>query len=289
MKLVLDVSTSFKRLQAEKLAADRVLRELTSVESVIEVDALRDFLQNMNFKTEVSLLRSSRAFIRIMTGLLDGARRNPTPEWQTNSYACLLYCIPCVLIRLLAGQEERIEELRDIHRLEVKSQIDQIDQLKGQVEEAEKLLKVSQGSTAQVEQESAKRKAESEKLQGELDKAKIEAKEEEEKRTKAIALLKTVRQKLVKAEKERDDAMKEVGTLKEAEKAGREKERAERAKLQGEIEKVSVEREAVVQGLRAQFDKELAAAKERYEKELAALRGQYELDATTTKVRCRFP
>ena len=51
------------------MAADRVLRELTSVESVIEVDALRDFLQNMNFKTEVSLLRSSRAFIRIMTGL----------------------------------------------------------------------------------------------------------------------------------------------------------------------------------------------------------------------------
>ena len=53
MKLVLDVSTSFKRLQEEKLAADRVLRELTSVESVIEVDALRDFLQNMNLKTEV--------------------------------------------------------------------------------------------------------------------------------------------------------------------------------------------------------------------------------------------
>ena len=48
-----DVSTSFKRLQAEKLAADRVLRELTSVESVTEVEALRDFLQNMSFKAEV--------------------------------------------------------------------------------------------------------------------------------------------------------------------------------------------------------------------------------------------
>ncbi len=48
-----DVSTSFKRLQAEKLAADRVLRELTSVESVMDVEALRDFLQNMNLKTEV--------------------------------------------------------------------------------------------------------------------------------------------------------------------------------------------------------------------------------------------
>ncbi len=167
----------------------------------------------------------------------------------------------------------------------MKSQIDQIDQLKAQVEEAEKLLKASQGSTAQVEQESARRKAEIDKLRGELDKAKNDAKEEEEKRTKAIALLKTVRQKLVKAEKERDDAMKEMGTLKEAEKAEREKEKLERVRLQGEIEKVNVERETAMQGLRAQFDKELAAANERYEKELAALRGQYELEAITTKVR----
>ncbi|KAI0830676.1 hypothetical protein BC628DRAFT_891281 [Trametes gibbosa] len=49
-----DVSTSFKRLQAEKLAADRVLREVTSVESVTEVDALRDFLQNMTLKNEMA-------------------------------------------------------------------------------------------------------------------------------------------------------------------------------------------------------------------------------------------
>ena len=39
-----------------------------------------------------------------------------------------------------------------------------------------------------------------------------------------------------------------------------------------------------VQGLRAQFDKEVAALKEKHEKELAALRGQYELEAITAKV-----
>ena len=48
-----DVSTSFKRLQAEKAAADRVLRELTPLETVQEVDALRDYLQNLTLKTEV--------------------------------------------------------------------------------------------------------------------------------------------------------------------------------------------------------------------------------------------
>ena len=43
----------------------------------------------------------------------------------------------------VTGQDERIEELRDIHRLESKSQSDQIDKLKAQVEEAEKLLKAA--------------------------------------------------------------------------------------------------------------------------------------------------
>ncbi|RPD64936.1 hypothetical protein L227DRAFT_519553 [Lentinus tigrinus ALCF2SS1-6] len=242
-----DVSTSFKRLQAEKLAADRVLRELTSVESVTEADGLRDYLQNMNFKTEMA-----QDEIRRLTGKL-------------------------------TRQDERLEELRDIHRLESKSLTDQIDKLKSQLEEAEKLLKASQASTSQVEQESAKRKAEIDRLQGELDKATNNAKEEEEKRTKAIALLKTVRQKLVKAEKERDDALKEVATLKETEKAEREKEKAEKAKLQAEIEKVNSERETALQGMRAHFDKEMAAMKEKHEKELAALRGQFELEAITTK------
>ena len=57
--MLLDVSTSFKRLQAEKAAADRILCELTPLESIQEVDALRDFLQNVNFKTEVSFVLHS--------------------------------------------------------------------------------------------------------------------------------------------------------------------------------------------------------------------------------------
>ncbi|KAH9944075.1 peroxisomal membrane anchor protein conserved region-domain-containing protein [Epithele typhae] len=242
-----DVSTSFKRLQAEKRAADLVLRELTSVESVSEVEALREFLQNLNFKTEMA-----QDEIRRLTGKLT---RN----------------------------DERIEELRDIHRLESKSQSDQIDKLKVQLDEAEKLLKASEGSSSQAEQEISKLKADTDRLQGELTKAMTTAKDEEEKRSKAIALLKTVRQKLVKAEKERDDAMKEFGALKDAEKGEREKEKTERAKFQAEIERVNAERESAVQGLRAQFDREVIALKERLEKEMTAMKGQYELEAITSK------
>lgn len=50
---VQDVSTSFKRLQAEKLAADKILQEFTPLQSVQEVESLRDYLQNMTMKTEV--------------------------------------------------------------------------------------------------------------------------------------------------------------------------------------------------------------------------------------------
>ena len=49
--------------------------------------------------------------------------------------------------------------------------------------------------------------------------------------------------------------MKEVGTMKEAEKAEREKENTERVKLHAEIEKVNSERETALQGLRAHFDR----------------------------------
>ena len=216
--------------------------------------------------------------------MADGTGRNPPPEWQAYP------CVPSFLVwshRLIhiPGQDERIEELRDIHRLESKSQSDQIEKLKAQVDEAEKLLKAAEDSSSQVEQEAAKSKAEIDRLKGELEKAIGNAKDEEEKRSKAIALLKTVRQKLVKAEKDRDDAMKEVAAFREADKVEREKEKAERTKLHAEIDKVNTEREIAVQGLRAQFDKEVAALKEKHDKEIAALRSQYELEAITTKVR----
>lgn len=52
--ILLDVSTSFKRLQAEKAAADRILRELTPLETWQDAEAMRDYLQNMNLKVEMT-------------------------------------------------------------------------------------------------------------------------------------------------------------------------------------------------------------------------------------------
>ncbi|KAG2350442.1 hypothetical protein BDR05DRAFT_899421 [Suillus weaverae] len=243
-----DVSTSFKKLQAERSAVNDVIRELTPLEDVDDATVLRDYLSNMNMKTELAQDELQR---------LNGK---------------------------LTRQEERIEELRDTHRLETRSQLDQIHKLRQQLNEAEALVAASQASASHTEEETAKRNAEIERLAVEVAKAKEVAKEEEEKRVKAISLLKTVRQKLVKAEKDRDDALKEIGESKEKDRQERDKERAERARLQSEIDAVNAEREKAVTGLRTQFDKEVAAVKDRSEKELSMARAQFEVEIAALKM-----
>ncbi|KAF5375140.1 hypothetical protein D9758_000209 [Tetrapyrgos nigripes] len=242
-----DVSKSFKRLQAEKVAADSVLRELTPVETLQDSEGLRSYLQNIASKVEISQEEIKR------------------------------------LNEKLQGQDERLEELRDTHRLESHSQSEQIELLRKQLQETEALLSASQGSIAQGEDDLGKRQADINRLNQEMAKAKESAKEEEEKRVKAINLLKTVRQKLVKVEKEKEEAVKELAGVREKEASQKEKEDAEKAKLQKDIETVNAEREVAVAGLKAQFDKELLAMKERHEKEISAIRSQFELEAVTTK------
>lgn len=124
-----------------------------------------------------------------------------------------------------------------------------------------------------------------ERLRSESQKLKDKAMEEEEKRTKAISLLKTVRQKLVKAEKERDDVSKELSTVRERGTLEVEKEKAERVKLEREIISVRAEKEKEVAGIKAHFDRESTLVKDRLEKEYAVRVGQVELEALSAKVR----
>ena len=51
--IVIDVSTSFKRLQAEKLAADAVLRDNSPLEGISDAKGLRDFFSNLKAKDQV--------------------------------------------------------------------------------------------------------------------------------------------------------------------------------------------------------------------------------------------
>ncbi|TFK57208.1 hypothetical protein OE88DRAFT_1650841 [Heliocybe sulcata] len=242
-----DVSTSFKRLQAEKRAADTILKEFTPLESMQDAEGLRAFLHNSKSQHEMA-----QAEIRRLNGSI-------------------------------ALHDERLQELRDTHRLESSSQIDLIDQLRKQVTESEALLKASQNSNSTLEENLSSRKAEVTQLQAQIEKIKNSVKEEEEKRVKAVSLLKTVRQKLVKAEKDREDAAKEVAQLREREREDREKADAEKRKLRQEVEEANLERERALNGLKSQFDREVVLLRDRQEKEVNALRGQFELEGATAR------
>lgn len=242
-----DVSASFAKLQAERTAADKVLQEFTSIQSCQDADALRDYLQNAHLKVEIS-----QDEIKRLTGKL-------------------------------TRQEERIEELRETHRLESKSQIDLVDELRTQIQRNEALFKATQSSKAQLEADIAKRKVENDQMRTEVEKVNAFAKDEEEKRSKAVSLLKTVRQKLVKAEKDREDALKEMAALKESQKVEHDKEQLDRERLQSELNKLRIEKEVSLADHRAQFEKDIAALKQRSEKELSTLRSQFELETVAAK------
>lgn len=186
---------------------------------------------------------------------------------------------------MVSGQEEHLKELRHTHQLELASQSDQIEKLRTQLHEAEALLKAAEGADTIAAETATKQKAEIDRLQQEIGSAKAIAKEEEEKRVKAISLLKTVRQKLVKAEKDRDDTLREVTSLKERERSDKGKDEVERIKLQSQIDGVMLEKEKALDSLKTRFESDLAKVKETYEKDISILKGQLELEGVTLKVR----
>ncbi|KAG6842595.1 hypothetical protein C0991_000121 [Blastosporella zonata] len=242
-----NVSISFKRLQEEKQAADSVLREVTPLESVHDGLALGNYVRSLTSKTEV---------------FQDEIKR---------------------LNNKLETQEDRLEELRDAHRLESSSQSTQIEKLQTQLSETEALLKAAHSVDARAEEVAAGHRAETEQLQKELERAKLSAKEEEEKRVKAISLLKTVRQKLVKAEKERDETTSAAALTQERERSEREKEQVERSRLRGELDAANLDKERGIVGLKVQFDKEMASFRDRYDREIATSKAQYEDDQASIK------
>ena len=159
-------------------------------------------------------------------------------------------------------QDSRIDELRDTHRLEGSSQSTLITKLRSQLSTAESNLAARVAELSSL----SETKAELTRAQGQI-------KEEEEKRSKAIQLLKTVRLKLVKAEKDKEEVEKD-----------RAEERAERARATDEVEKVRAEKEREVQRLRAGFERELQGQKERWEREMKEKKAAWELEMITTKV-----
>jgi hypothetical protein len=164
--------------------------------------------------------------------------------------------------------DERVEEIRDTHRLESKSQTELIDSLRAQLAQAQ--TQITSLSDAQSSGSAA-----FQALTDDLKKTKVKAKEEEEKCSKAIALLKTIRTKLVKAEKDRDEALAQV----------KEKDAltAEIARLKSEVDGVRAEGAKDVQRVQTVMSANAAAEREQLEKEWMARKGQWEIEAITAR------
>jgi len=177
-----------------------------------------------------------------------------------------------------------MEEIRDAHKLESHSWAEEVKKLKTQLSETEALFQAAQRATSNVEDTVEKHKEEISRLQKDMETSKNTAKEEEEKRVKAISLLKTVRQKLVKAEKEKEEATRDLASFREREKDEKSREQAERANFQHELESLAGAHEKATTSLKAQFGRDIANTRERYEQEISALRGQFELDIASLKV-----
>ena len=163
-----------------------------------------------------------------------------------------------------------------------------MDELRNQIQRNESLFKAAQSSKAQLEADIAKRRVETDQLRVEVEKVNTFAKDEEEKRSKAVSLLKTVRQKLVKADKDREDALKEMAALKESQRAEHDKEQLDRERLHGELNKLRIEKEVSLADHRAQFEKDIASLKQRSDKEISTLRSQFELEIVTAKAWLTF-
>jgi len=137
-----------------------------------------------------------------------------------------------------------------------------IESLRDQVAKNESSLS-SQASTAlQVAQ-----------LRADLTVSQSQHKEADEKLTKAVNLLKTVRGKLVSVQRDREEVSKAL-----------DEEKRERTKLADRLERLRAEKEREVQSLRQAYEKETQGLKDKAARESLAEKRKWELEIITTKV-----
>jgi hypothetical protein len=177
-------------------------------------------------------------------------------------------------VNYFAEHSSHLAELQHAHDLKVASKSEQIEELRKQLFESESLLSMA-GEDATVKQNEAHT------LTSMLEKSKMTAKEEEEKRVKAVGLLKTVRQKLVKTERERDELNRDLL----AARTELDKGINERAALQNAMGAVKSDAIAQIAEAKVSWHKEMANQKTEMEKATSSALERMKLDLSATNVR----
>lgn len=152
-----------------------------------------------------------------------------------------------------------------------------------QLSEKDAALKLLNDQLSQAEEGAKLSAAAVEKGVEDYDKLKLVAKEEEEKRIKALSLLRALRQKLVKSEKDREEGDKEREALRVADVATQETVKADKLRFESEIVSLRAAQELQLTKLRQAFERETNSIRTQHERESTAKRGQTELDVITAK------
>lgn len=185
-------------------------------------------------------------------------------------HTCLPACLPHT------EQKDRLEEVRDTHRLEAKSSSDTLDALRSELAAKDAALKTLSERLHATGSDAKQRLATQTE---EYERLKIVAKEEEEKRVKALSLLRALRQKLVKCERDKEDVERDRNALKEAHEGAK----LERVRQEQEVVSLRAAHEQQLAKTRASFEREIASAKAQADKDARERKSQFELEVITAR------
>ncbi|CED84426.1 hypothetical protein [Phaffia rhodozyma] len=251
-----NLEAELNKLKSNASKVNKVLQEMTPLENMDDSEALEDHLRNLSTKVEMSMSE-----IRRVNDLV-----------KRELSICLLFFFTMFshshnLCSCLPVQESRTEELRDTHSMESTSQSNLIESLRSELS----TLKVSH-TTLQATHRTT---------QTELSTSQTTCKEEEEKRLKAISLLKTVRQKLVKADKDKEELNSGKEELKLAITKAETEAKKELDRWKLAVERGKQEREKDVRTLREKFESEVKSLREGFERDSKSRKEEGELKAIT--------
>lgn len=98
-----------------------------------------------------------------------------------------------------------------------------------------------------------------------------------------MSLLRALRQKLVKSEKDREEAEKERDALKHGETSAHDTLKADRTRFDQEIVSMRAAQELQLTKLRQSYERETQSIRAQHERDAAAKKGQFELEVITVK------
>ena len=246
-----EIENKYKTLREKANRADQVLKATSPllVDGINDADALDGWMKMTSGKAEMGATEIKRLHDQLQRESKMGF------NWsEAIGQGLTTFYLPV--------QASRIEELRETHRLEQASSTTMIAALRDQVAQSESTLSTQATTALQMVQ-----------LRADLSTAQSQHKEADEKLTKAVTLLKTVRGKLVNVQKDREELSRAL-----------EDEKKERSKLAEAIEKLRADKEREVQALRQAFEKESQGLKDKFARESLAEKRKWELEIITTKV-----